>query len=194
MVHKSRRIPIMSKADVLLKKASSFEKLALYSDRKNFLQAIAQTTVDQFPPASNQGVNAPYMPGTAPSVNTKPFQVPSNKYLPGPGWDKIPEQSLDKPTTIPPIPEETVAPAATTSPSSPAAVKNYGDPETVKLLQTFLASSLGSFDVLGPKGIDGKLGVRTLDALKQWGQKNNIKTQDITDLLNIALNQSGYSR
>lgn len=32
----------MSKADLLLKKAASFEKLALYSDRKAFLQAVAQ--------------------------------------------------------------------------------------------------------------------------------------------------------
>lgn len=32
----------MSKADLLLKKAASFEKLAIYSDRKTFLQAVAQ--------------------------------------------------------------------------------------------------------------------------------------------------------
>jgi len=36
----------MSKADLLLKKAASFEKLALYSDRKAFLQAVAQTYGD----------------------------------------------------------------------------------------------------------------------------------------------------
>lgn len=34
----------MSKADVLLKKATAFEKLALYSDRKVFLQALSQET------------------------------------------------------------------------------------------------------------------------------------------------------
>ncbi len=34
----------MSKADTLLKKATFFERLALYSDRKAFLQSIAQTT------------------------------------------------------------------------------------------------------------------------------------------------------
>lgn len=32
----------MSKADTLLKRAASFERLALYSDRRSFLQAIAQ--------------------------------------------------------------------------------------------------------------------------------------------------------
>lgn len=37
----------MSKADTLLKKATSFERLALYSDRKVFLQALSQDlTVD----------------------------------------------------------------------------------------------------------------------------------------------------
>jgi hypothetical protein len=34
----------MSKADTLLKKASFFERLALYSDRKSYLQALAQET------------------------------------------------------------------------------------------------------------------------------------------------------
>ncbi len=32
----------MSKADTLLKRAASFERMALYADRKSFLQAIAQ--------------------------------------------------------------------------------------------------------------------------------------------------------
>lgn len=36
----------MSKADTLLKKATFFERLALYSDRKVFLQSIAQSTYD----------------------------------------------------------------------------------------------------------------------------------------------------
>jgi len=35
----------MSKADILLKKASSFEKLALYSDRKIFLQVLSEEGV-----------------------------------------------------------------------------------------------------------------------------------------------------
>lgn len=34
----------MSKADTLLKKATAFERLALYSDRKSFLQSLAQST------------------------------------------------------------------------------------------------------------------------------------------------------
>lgn len=37
----------MSKADELLKKATFFEKLALYSDRKAFLQAIAEQNPNQ---------------------------------------------------------------------------------------------------------------------------------------------------
>lgn len=34
----------MSKADTLLKKATAFERLALYSDRKTFLQSLSQAT------------------------------------------------------------------------------------------------------------------------------------------------------
>ena len=37
----------MSKADTLLKKATSFEKLAVYSDRKSFIRAIAQSGFSQ---------------------------------------------------------------------------------------------------------------------------------------------------
>lgn len=43
----------MSKADTLLKKATFFEKLALYSDRKVFLQAISE------PPVANKETNPP---------------------------------------------------------------------------------------------------------------------------------------
>lgn len=39
----------MSKADTLLKKATFFERMALYSDRKAFLQAIAQDNQAQQP-------------------------------------------------------------------------------------------------------------------------------------------------
>jgi hypothetical protein len=41
-----------SKADTLLKKANSFEKLALYSDRRSFLQALAQTNNTE-PPSTD---------------------------------------------------------------------------------------------------------------------------------------------
>lgn len=37
----------MSKADTLLKKATFFERMALYSDRKTFLQVLAQQLTDQ---------------------------------------------------------------------------------------------------------------------------------------------------
>lgn len=52
----------MSKADTLLKKATFFERMALYSDRKAFLQALAQDA--QWPAASTlpadvaQGLNS----------------------------------------------------------------------------------------------------------------------------------------
>src|ERR1700678_626737 len=51
-----------TKIDTLLKRATSFERLALYIDQKSFLQAIAQ--VQQFPPESNLGINAPFVDET----------------------------------------------------------------------------------------------------------------------------------
>lgn len=44
----------MSKADTLLKKATFFERMALYSDRKAFLQAIAQDSQAQQPDPNRQ--------------------------------------------------------------------------------------------------------------------------------------------
>ncbi len=44
----------MSKADTLLKKATFFERMALYSDRKAFLQAVAQESQAQQPDPNRQ--------------------------------------------------------------------------------------------------------------------------------------------
>lgn len=59
----------MSKADTLLKKATSFERLAIYSDRKSFLQALSQSPeagdvkplldYDEFGNPKPQGIPAP---------------------------------------------------------------------------------------------------------------------------------------
>jgi hypothetical protein len=62
------------------------------------------------------------------------------------------------------------------------------------LLQTFLATALGSWDVLGPKGADGKFGKYTLAALKQWAQKNSVKANSVQELMQIALDKSGYKK
>ena len=53
----------MSKADTLLKRATFFERMALYSDRKVFLQALAQPyNEDDILPEDRIKGNLPYIP------------------------------------------------------------------------------------------------------------------------------------
>ena len=119
----------MSKADVLLQKATAFERLSLYSDRKTFLQRIAQdATVQQFPAGSGAGINAPMVPTEPPAVKEEP-QLMSGKLAP------------------------MNAPAFKEQQAPQAAQKNYGDPKTVELLQIFLSNAVG-MDAVGK--IDGK--------------------------------------
>jgi hypothetical protein len=90
---------IMSKADTLLKRAQSFERLALYIDQRSFLQAIAQ--IQPFPPESNLGINAPYVDGTAPPVNNV-LEEPSNHEEISSPIIRVPEQTV---IGFDPIPE-----------------------------------------------------------------------------------------
>jgi hypothetical protein len=79
----------MSKADTLLKKATSFERLALYSDRKAFLQALAQDAgfglepvkqylnLDEFGKPKAQGLPpVPAVPVTPGAPAAKPYDMP----------------------------------------------------------------------------------------------------------------------
>lgn len=169
----------MSKADVLLKKAEAFERLSLFSDRKTFLQRIAQdATVQQFPPMGGAGVNAPYMPGTAPPVG--PAATPKPKtFLPGPGWENIPEEALKGgPASVPAPPQlgnEISVPETTISGSPPA------KPMTVDPYVTALQQYLSA----GPWGLqkapDGKLGPDTRGALKNWQVSNGLKPTGMLD-------------
>jgi hypothetical protein len=85
-----------SKVDNLLKRSISFERLALYIDQRSFLQAIAQ--VENFPSASNKGINAPYVDGTFPqtnNVNTTTEDEVSSPII------QVPEQTIVGYTPIP---------------------------------------------------------------------------------------------
>lgn len=60
----------MSKADTLLKKATFFERLAIYSDRKSFLQALAQGGA-----TDNDWMGAMHSPFTDANVKAKLDQI-----------------------------------------------------------------------------------------------------------------------
>lgn len=156
----------MSKADTLLKKATAFEKLAIYSDRKSFLQALSQdATAQTFAPVGP----TEYQPGTAPPVHQEPESGPAFT-----GWKQL---------NAPAVREQG---GVTKTP-------NYGDPTTVNTLQMFLNNALRSEIIAGqrsPLVVDSKFGPDTAKALQMWGQKHNIQAKSLSDLVNIALQQS----
>jgi hypothetical protein len=75
----------MSKADVLLKKATSFEKLALYSDRKTFLKALSQAdsgakqfyNLDEFGNPKKEGI--PPVTPEDPGAHEPAMVMPADK-------------------------------------------------------------------------------------------------------------------
>lgn len=155
----------MSKADVLLKKASSFERLALYSDRKVFLQAIAQD-VQQFPPVSNKGINAPYMEGTEPPVNQS-VSAPTVTHEQAPDL----QMPLEHITGYKPINKE----------------------QQSALFRTVTQDGLGFFD---PNDADGKLGPQTRKALDLYKQKYFANKPNATDaeVLHAASLKASYGK
>lgn len=64
----------MSKADTLLKKAAFYEKMALYSDRKTFLQALAQTKTLPLSADIKQGIEGAVMDLSSTAPNSQPLQ------------------------------------------------------------------------------------------------------------------------
>ena len=157
----------MKNLDSLVKKVELFERLATFGDRKAFLQAIAQE-IETFPAPSASGINAPYVPGTAPKPpSSVPLAQPEN---PNAGKLQMPEQKIM---------------------STPPA-KNYGDPATVELLQIFLNKALKPQIMAGQRGPidqDGKFGPETLGALKEWANANGIKGS-MQQLVDIALKRA----
>jgi hypothetical protein len=157
----------MSKADTLLKKSITFEKLALYSDCKSFLQAIAQD-IQSFPPVSNKGINTDYMPGTAPPVNNLPQEqnnvsreqeLQENMNQPG---VKMP---MDRVIGYPTIPQDAQA----------------------------ALFRINTIDGLGlPGKIDGKLGPETRRAINVFKKKFNVQQLSDAEVLQFAKMKAHY--
>ena len=91
-----------SKIDLLLKKATTFERLALYGDRQNFLQALSQNLPRVIVP--NDGSSGGHLVDPNPQPSFKPLPpAPLPKVLvpsqDGGQW-LDPEEALNEPTTV----------------------------------------------------------------------------------------------
>src|SRR5258708_4033552 len=137
-----------------------------------FDKKLAQ--IQTFPEPSGLGIAAPYVPGTEPEVGPK---VEKDNTIIEPHLTQLnapSTQEQEKATTKVQLP-------------------SYGDPETVELLQEFLNNSLREEIIAGkrsPLVVDSRFGKDTAAALNMWATKYNIHAQDMSELVNIALNKS----
>ena len=144
----------MSKFDLLLKKAASFEKLALYSDRKAFLQAVAQQYSD-------------------PNASVDPTAF-SNKEVEQ--WDSqktpqgIPAPPPDAGSPITPPPAMN-APAPREQAKAPAVAQVSVTPDDQKMISDFLVKyNMG----IPLSKTDGKYGPETAQAINNI--RKNVKS------------------
>jgi hypothetical protein len=120
----------MSKADVLLKKATSFEKLALYSDRKAFLRALSQAdpaaqqfyNLDEFGNPKQEGI--PPVQPEDPGTHEPPMTMPADKITAFPPVDPKAQEALSRITSLEGI-------------GVPIAADGKFGPETRRALQEF---------------------------------------------------------
>ncbi len=145
----------MSKFDSLLKKAELFERLAIYGDRKTFLQALAQTPSLTGP--------VPPIPGSPGTAGGRPLTL--SEQLTG-----VINQPAHKPEVTS---SEPTPPAAKPTSSYP-----YINPETQKQLSRLLIRD----GLLMPKSeyngegikIDGSKGPETDAAIKKFVDKYKV--------------------
>lgn len=133
----------MSKADTLFKKATAFERLALYSDRQAFLQALAQ----QKPLINPQGPQP-----TDPNMH--PYTQPD--------WESERDREFGSPGTIPAPTEQPVQ-------ATEKVIKEFPPIDTVA--QEAL-SRVTTVEGIGlPLKIDGKLGPETRKSLEAFKKR-----------------------
>jgi hypothetical protein len=129
------------KVDNLLKRSISFERLALYIDQRSFLQAIAQ--VQQFPPESNLGINAPFVDETTPSVQNETTQSGGTNNYEESNQSNIlqmPEQTIVGYTPIPRDIQSMLNHIMMSEGGKPITIDGELGPETRKALNAFKVS------------------------------------------------------
>jgi hypothetical protein len=123
----------MSKADVLLKKATSFEKLALYSDRKTFLKALSQRALPVYEnhprpqgdyDFTSRPNDIPPPEPEDPGAHEPPMMMPADKISAFPPIDPKTQEALSRIVSIDGI-------------GIPIATDGKLGPETKRALQAF---------------------------------------------------------
>lgn len=201
----------MKKIDALLKRVELFERLAVYGDRKSFLQALSQglpnlvVPNDPNAPPGQGGVHRvdPNSPAPSPQPNPPaplPRIVAPNAGPPGSGghWvdpnavsDEAPQ--VDRDMFIP-LTHRLDAPA-TPEKAAPAAVAKAPvfNPK-VKQVQTFLNSQIrAGVDGIVPVKEDGFWGNDTATSLKEWAAATGFKG-NLNNAFTAALSKAGPAK
>ena len=199
----------MKKIDALLKKVELFERLAVYGDRKSFLQALAQNLPDIVVPNDpsappGQGgvhrvnVNNPAAPA-APTSRPAPLPrvVVPNAGPPGSGGHWVdPNEVSDEAPPVDRDPnlmlQKQLNPSAIREQDKPAPVAKAPvfNPK-VKQLQSFLNNLTRSGKMaLLPLREDGLWGRDTASALQEWATQSGHKG-NLNSAFTAALGQAG---
>lgn len=146
------------KIDALLKKVETFERLAVYGNRRDFLQALAQDSWEDV--ARQQG-----------DLKDQPSGIPAPRPMSPP------------PPNLPPPPPP---PGSETKPKVQTGMDKPTVELLQTFLNNALKSAIIAGQ-RGPISIDGIVGPETMGALREWAKANGLGGKDIQDLLNTAL-------
>jgi hypothetical protein len=151
----------MKKIDALLKKVELFERLAVYGDRKSFLQALAQQPTNWSDVARQEG------------------DLKEDHSIPPPR--PIPEVNVeDLKSSIPTVPVESLPVAKPAAPAGPSIT-----PAALMDVQKYLNQMIPYSEIAE----DGKWGPQTAKLLLEWAKKNNYNV-GIQQLVDMAKSQS----
>jgi hypothetical protein len=159
----------MKKIDALLKKVELFERLAVYGDRKSFLQALAQQPTNWSDVARREG------------------DLPEDHSIPAP--KPIPEVNVeDLKSSIPTVPVESLSVAKPAAPAGPNV-----SPAALYTIQNFINKDM--VNEWAPVTPDGKWGPETANRILQWGKKNNLNVglQQLVDMLKARAMGAGVA-
>ena len=172
-----------SKADRLLTKATTFERLALYGDRKSFLQALAQQLPnlvvpnDPNAPPGQGGVHTvnpnPPPPVPKPKAPSMPRLVVPSEGGGGEWYDMDKSQPVDRDQFLPlnkSLPGHAAPEQA--RPQAPAQSGVNVNPTDLYAIQNYVNKQMLS--KWPPVVPDGKWGPQTAALLQQWAKTNGV--------------------
>ena len=199
-----------SKVDSLLKKAAAFERLAVYGDRKAFLQALAQNLPRVLVPGPGGGsqwvdpnVPPPARPAPPAPPAARPVAPPAPLNPPRLPRVVVPAEGgggqWADPNTAPVVNQTAVPPSSDESPipfqhlMNAPATKEQQFPSSggIGALQDFLNNTVFRQEIaagqMAKLDKDNTLGPKTLKRLNQWAEKTGVGPDIVKEVIDSAI-------